>query len=76
MTEESLLEKVLRERPPQILYLEDDAADVELCVGECKSGVHRDPASTLQEFAEKLSAQVSDAVRLTINSRDAQERMV
>jgi diguanylate cyclase (GGDEF)-like protein/PAS domain S-box-containing protein len=49
----------------EILFLDDDAADIELCVGTLENGdlnFHCDPVHTLQEFTERLSAQSYDVV--------------
>ena len=65
MNEESPKENTLRKRPLRILFLEDDAADLELCLSELKRAkleFHCEPALTLEEFTEKLSAQAYDIV--------------
>src|SRR5713101_6815167 len=65
MSEESPRESTLPKRPLRILFLEDNAADLELCLMVLKGAnleFHCDPAQTLEEFAEKLGAQVCDVI--------------
>jgi diguanylate cyclase (GGDEF)-like protein/PAS domain S-box-containing protein len=52
-------------RPLQILFLEDDAADVELCLHTLKNAslnFHTDPVATLEQFVEKLRIQTYDLI--------------
>ena len=65
MSEISSREDTLRRRPLRILFLEDDLADLELCLNVLKRAnldFHCDPALSLQEFEEKLCAQAYDVV--------------
>lgn len=65
MNEESPTESPLRKRPLRILFLEDDAADLELCLEALTHAnleFHCDSVPTLEEFAEKLRAQAYDII--------------
>jgi diguanylate cyclase (GGDEF)-like protein/PAS domain S-box-containing protein len=65
MMEAAQLRKVLPERPLQILLIEDNPAEVELCFKElikANLDFHCDPVSTLVEFEEKLSVHDYDVI--------------
>lgn len=65
MSEESSEEKTLRKRPLRILFLEDDLADLELCLRALKRAkldFHCDPALNLHEFEKKLCAEAYDVI--------------
>jgi diguanylate cyclase (GGDEF)-like protein/PAS domain S-box-containing protein len=65
MSEESSRESAVLKRPLRILFLEDDAADLELCLRVLRAArleFHCDPALTLQEFAQKFCAQAYDVI--------------
>jgi|SRR5579862_7858128 len=63
--QEATSESALIKRSLEILYLEDDSADFELCMNalvKAEIQFHCDPARTLEEFAEKLGAQTYDVI--------------
>jgi len=65
MNEESPKESSLRKRPLRILFLEDNAADLELCVRALTKAnleFQCDPVPALEEFAEKLRTQAYDVI--------------
>jgi diguanylate cyclase (GGDEF)-like protein/PAS domain S-box-containing protein len=65
MTRTSLAEHVPRKRPIQILYVEDEEADVELCLKALKIEnleFHCDPVRTLEGIAERLAERTYDVV--------------
>ena len=65
MTSVSPTGQTLRKRPFQVLYLEDDLADIELCLKALTKedfDFHCDPVGTLEQFADKLSEQTYDVV--------------
>ena len=65
MTHISRTDQALRKGPLQILYLEDDAGDLELCLNiltRSNLDFHSDQVCTLEDFAKKLSAQTYDLV--------------
>ncbi len=65
MSEESLREGTLLKRPLRILFIEDDAADLELCLHALINAnleFHCDPVATLEELTEKLGTQDYDVV--------------
>ncbi|MFY9531426.1 MAG: hypothetical protein WBC04_25465 [Candidatus Acidiferrales bacterium] len=56
MRAESSIEKVVREKLVQILYLKESSADVKLCLRALVNAnpeFHFDPVSTLPEFGGK-----------------------
>jgi len=65
MSEESPKESPLRKRPLRILFLEDNADDLDLCVRALTKAnleFQCDPVSALEEFAEKLRTQAYDVI--------------
>src|SRR5260370_18919729 len=65
MNEESPKESSLRKRPLRILFLEDNAADLELCVRALTKAnleFQCDPVPALEEFGEKLRTQAYDVI--------------
>jgi diguanylate cyclase (GGDEF)-like protein/PAS domain S-box-containing protein len=65
MTTAPSTEQALRKCPLRILYLEDDGADVELCLKTLTKenlDFHCDPVSTIEQFLERLSEQTYDVV--------------
>jgi len=63
--QEKRLDDTLGKRPIEILYLEDNAADLELCLkglARAELQFHCDPACTLEEFSEKLAAHTYDVI--------------
>jgi diguanylate cyclase (GGDEF)-like protein/PAS domain S-box-containing protein len=65
MGEEPLRESKLLKHPLRILFIEDDAADLELCLHALKNSnlkFHCDPVPTLEELTEKLRIQDYDVV--------------
>ena len=65
MSEESPKESQLRKRPLRILFLEDDTADLELCLRALTKAnleFQCDPVPSLEELAEKLRTQAYDVI--------------
>jgi diguanylate cyclase (GGDEF)-like protein/PAS domain S-box-containing protein len=65
MNKESPKEHLLSKRPVRILFLEDDAADVELCrraLTNANLEFQCDPVPALEDLAEKLRTQAYDVV--------------
>ncbi len=65
MSEESPKESPLRKRPLRILFLEDNADDLDLSVRALTKAnleFQCDPVSALEEFAEKLRTQAYDVI--------------
>jgi DNA-binding NtrC family response regulator len=65
MAEPCRIGDILRQPPREVLYLEDDGADLELCLKtlvRTELEFHSNPVSTLEEFADKLSAQTYDVI--------------
>jgi len=65
MREPELKPKMPQKRPLDILFVEDNTADVDLSLREFKKAeleVHADVVQTAQEFVERLSAKAYDVV--------------
>jgi PAS domain S-box-containing protein len=65
MEEKPDMGELLNKRPLELLYLEDDGADLELCLrGLVRADfvIHCDPVSTLEEFVERLSTKTYDVI--------------
>ena len=65
MSEESLRKSTPLKRPLRILFIEDDAADLELCLHALINAnleFQCDPVPTLEELTEKLDTQDYDVV--------------
>lgn len=65
MSEEPPESSPTRHRPLRILFLEDDAADLELCLRALTKAnleFQCDPVPALEEFAEKLRTQAYDVI--------------
>lgn len=70
MTEESAREGAIVKRPLRLLFVEDDPADLELCLRAFRKASFDfccDPVSTSTEFVEKLASQEYDAVLADYN---------
>jgi diguanylate cyclase (GGDEF)-like protein/PAS domain S-box-containing protein len=65
MEERPDMSELLNKRPLELLYLEDDGADLELCLSGLVRAdfvIHCDPVSTLEEFVERLSTKTYDVI--------------
>ena len=65
MSEHELEPRMPQKRPLDILLVEDNTADVDLCLRELEKAeleVHADVVQTAQEFVERLSAKAYDVV--------------
>ena len=65
MSEDDSSAKPVRKRPLRVLFIEDNPADVELCLHELKKAgleVRADVVETPQEFAERLREKTYDII--------------